>query len=139
MKTSLPRSWKTAVLAASLAAIAGCGSSTGTITGKVSFQGKAVSAGNVILLAEDGTKVSTRIKPDGTYRASLPVGLVRIAVDLSGPTGLPPIVVPRLPDKLVVKDHQEGPRVLPVYTDVDQSPLSCQLDRGVQTFDIDLP
>jgi len=135
----LLRFWKTVVLAVFLAVNTGCGGSTGTVTGKVSFQGKVVSAGTVILLAEDGTKVSTRIRPDGTYRASLPVGFVKIAVNLSGPTGLPPIVVPRLPSKLVVKDQQDGSMVLPVYTDVDQSPLGCELGRGVQTFDIDLP
>jgi len=133
------RSGKTVVLTVFLLVNTGCGGSTGTITGKVSFQGKVVNAGSVLLLAEDGTRVSTRIRPDGTYRASLPVGFVKIAVNLSGPTDLPPIVVPRLPSKLVVKGHQEGPMVLPVYTDVDQSPLGCQVGRGVQTFEIDLP
>jgi hypothetical protein len=138
MKKTLPCSWKTAVLAAALAAIAGCGS-TGTIHGKVSIQGKAVSAGTVIVVGEDGMTVRARIKPDGSYRASLPFGLARIAVDLGGPAGLPPIVVPRLPSNLQRDDKPDRPQTLPVYSDVEKSPLMCKVGRGQQTFDIDLP
>jgi hypothetical protein len=136
MKNSLC-AWQTAVLAAALAAIAGCGGSTGTITGKVSVQGKAVKAGTVIVIGEDGTTVRARIKPDGSYRASLPPGLARIAVDLGGPAGLPPIVAPRLPKNLA--GNHDRLQTFPVYSDVDKSPLMCQVGRGEQAFDIDLP
>jgi hypothetical protein len=62
---------------------AGCGKSTGTVSGKVLYDGKAVKGGVVTIVTMDG-KASGKsdIAEDGSYSVSdLPLGDVRIAVD----------------------------------------------------------
>lgn len=49
-----------------LAALTGCGG-TATVSGKVSYQGRPVLSGSVIVLNADGTARSNVILPDGTY------------------------------------------------------------------------
>ena len=47
---------------------AGCGPSTGRLTGKVTYQGNALKGGNVTLVPEgSGMSFSTPIQEDGTY------------------------------------------------------------------------
>jgi len=69
-----------AVLALFLAS--GCAKPTGTISGKVYYDGKVVKGGNVAFFTLDGkTLERSEIAEDGSYSiASMPIGDVRISV-----------------------------------------------------------
>src|SRR5437016_3362903 len=45
----------------------GCGGNTAIVSGKVTYQGRPVTSGSVIVLNQDGTAESWVILPDGTY------------------------------------------------------------------------
>ncbi|HSQ56619.1 MAG TPA: hypothetical protein VLM40_12825 [Gemmata sp.] len=48
--------------------LAGCGKSSGSVSGKVSYQGKALKGGSVSFVSEDGGRsFAGPIKEDGTY------------------------------------------------------------------------
>jgi hypothetical protein len=71
--------------AALLVLVTGCGGSA-TVTGKVTYQGRAVLSGYVILVNEDGTAASGVIQPDGTYAVEgVKRGHVRIGVSSPDP------------------------------------------------------
>src|SRR4051794_6835119 len=66
------------ILAVSLA---GCGGRAATLSGRVSYRGRAVTSGSVIVLHADGTARSGVIRPDGTYAVEgVQKGPVRIGV-----------------------------------------------------------
>jgi hypothetical protein len=70
-----------------LLAAAGCSSGTGTVWGKVSFDGRPLSGGTVHFLAEDGSVASCSVEPDGSYSvADVHPGLAHIGV-VSEPGG----------------------------------------------------
>jgi hypothetical protein len=142
-------------------AFAGCGPGAGTLTGKVSFQGQPVPAGQVTLLGPDGRAATGRIDSDGTYTIpGAPLGPVTILVD-SRPS--PSVVLPRSPQKAEARkktgpgkaklgpapgSQQEGPRRVPPvaryvpiptrYSDPEKSALTCVVRKGVQSYDINL-
>jgi hypothetical protein len=60
---------------------AGCGA-TGTVSGTVTYKGKALKAGTVTFMTDEGGHVfSSEIKEDGTYTVSrVPAGPVKITV-----------------------------------------------------------
>src|SRR5262249_8929167 len=60
----------------------GCGSSPGTISGKVFYNGRVVPGGTIMFVAEgNGGSVTTPIKEDGSYRAvKVPPGLAKFAL-----------------------------------------------------------
>jgi hypothetical protein len=61
--------------------VCGCGNSTATISGKVSYRGRLVTSGSIIVLQSDGTAKSGVIQPDGSYSvAGVERGHLRIAV-----------------------------------------------------------
>jgi hypothetical protein len=61
--------------------VSGCGGGKGSLAGKVSFQGKPVVAGTVMVYAKDGSVSSSDIHPDGGYEArDIPVGEVTLTV-----------------------------------------------------------
>jgi hypothetical protein len=64
-------------------AVAGCGGSTGTITGTVTYQGKPLKGGVVMFTpAGGGGAAVATIGEDGTYTAEkVPVGEATITVD----------------------------------------------------------
>jgi hypothetical protein len=62
-------------------AASGCGARTGTLSGKVSYQGKPVTRGTVTLFCADGHILSGFISPEGTYSIPrVPLGDARITV-----------------------------------------------------------
>src|SRR5436305_700153 len=74
------------LLAAAALALAGCGGGTGTLTGKVTFQGKPVVFGTVTAQAADGTRRVGNIEPDGTYTVlAVPAGTMQPAVTCPEP------------------------------------------------------
>jgi len=79
--------WRFLALAAVLGA-AGCGlgSSTGTVTGKVTYKGNVVKGGTVTFVSAPGKpSASVVIQEDGSYEIpSIATGPVKICVDTSG-------------------------------------------------------
>lgn len=69
-------------------ALAGCGPSKGTVSGKVTHKGKPVVWGSVTLIASDGVQYAGQITPEGTYTVPhVPGGAVKIAVASPNPDG----------------------------------------------------
>jgi hypothetical protein len=60
----------------------GCGRSVGTVTGKVTYNGKALKGGNVSFQSTEGLQsYSTEIKEDGTYSATIQTGSYKVCVE----------------------------------------------------------
>src|SRR5947208_1149647 len=60
--------------------LTGCNSGS-TLTGKVSYKGRTVTSGSVIVLNADGTAQSGVIHPDGRYVVNgVKIGSVRLGV-----------------------------------------------------------
>jgi hypothetical protein len=79
------------LIAASVFAVAGCNGSTADVKGKVTFNGKPVVYGTVVLVGADGLARSGAIQPDGSYRVKdVPVGTARVAVTSPRPPGSAP-------------------------------------------------
>ena len=80
-----------AVLMAVLLALTGCGDPTTEVSGKVTYQGKPVAYGTVVVLDAAGAPKSGAIQPDGTYRVSgVRPGPVKVAVSSPPPPGSEP-------------------------------------------------
>jgi hypothetical protein len=128
-------------------AVAGCGKGSGTVSGKVTLDGKPVPGGsiNFACLNEEGkvqTALTAQIDEDGSYRvANIPEGPVKITIQ--GPAR-------GVPAEAVKKMHVSGPgRMLrmakgnPVdipkrYTDENTTDLNYTVTRGNQQHDIGL-
>jgi hypothetical protein len=66
--------------------VTGCGPSVGSVEGKVTFAGKAVVYGTVVIVGADGLPKSGAISSDGTYRVDgVGVGEAKIAVSSPPP------------------------------------------------------
>ena len=140
-----------------LVALSGCGggSAMGKVSGKVLYNGNAVTGGSVIFrpAATSENTVFAQIDASGNYSASVPVGQARIAVnnkDLEpmeaelrkqpapklkgavGGTGTPdPRVNPQKHAGTYVKIPEK-------YYEVESSGLTYTVKSGSQTFDIKL-
>lgn len=65
---------------------AGCGG-RGDVNGKVTFNGKPVVAGTVVILASDSLPYTSEIEPDGSFMIEkVPTGLAQFAVVSRGPS-----------------------------------------------------
>jgi hypothetical protein len=130
-------------------AIAGCnGSRTNTLTGKVTFQGKPVTYGSVLVLCEDGTQHTGNIEPDGTYSVSdLPTGPVKLAVISPEPPDprdqrphpLPPGAPGAPPADLPAIDRSRWFPLPEEYSDPRKSGKTTTVNTGTTQFDIELP
>jgi hypothetical protein len=111
----------------------GCGSKTGTVSGKVLYQGQTLSYGLVIFVASDG-KVSppAGIEVDGTYAAhDVPVGPVKVCVE----------VLPLLGGDGGGAKDRPRPRYVPVplkYKDAQQTDLTLDVKPGANVYNIEL-
>jgi len=96
------RVWKVSLLslvgilpALALLFVSGCsGSSEGSVSGNVSFEGKPLGNGSVAFVIKDKAGKELRevasIQPDGSYAiAKVPVGEVTICVETTQPVDLP--------------------------------------------------
>jgi hypothetical protein len=76
-----------AVLLLVVPALAFRGSSTGTLTGRVTLSGKPVVVGTVVVLAADGSVRSAELDPQGNYAVEgVPQGKLQIGVISRDPT-----------------------------------------------------
>ena len=144
-----------------LAALVGCGSGTGTVSGRV-LVGKAKEPlpGGLVTFAPVDSKhnvVTAEIDEQGHYEATVPAGEVRISVDnrsLMPPAASPP---PSLPPELLklkklppptkveapapaggVKASGRYRKIPEKYYRTDQSGLTFTVTGGAQKHDIEL-
>ncbi len=98
---------------------------TGTVSGKVTYDGKPLSIGFVTFVGLDKRTYSANIQPDGTYtlKKGLPVGRYRVTIDKS--------TSPPAKDQKVIE-------IPPSYQSADTTPLMVEIVRGKNTADIRL-
>lgn len=153
----------TALAVAALAA-AGCGRPVGSLTGKVTYQGKALKGGNVTFVSTDGGQTFTgTITADGTYSVpQMTGGEFKVCVETTsvkpagGPAAQP--VIPKgaktapppganLPEGYTPSDPAAMAKaaadkryvpIPPKYADPKDTDLTYSFKGGDQTFDIDL-
>lgn len=143
--TTAPR----AAAAFAVLALAGCGPATADVAGKVTYQGKPVVFGSVVVIGANGIPKSGSIQPDGSYRVSgVATGPGQVAVSSPMPPGLAPV------KKRAARDDDEKPPAdagksvspdiakawvaLPEkYSDPAKSGLTAQVGSG-QPLDLEL-
>jgi hypothetical protein len=136
MNTRHRRRW-----AAALAlALAGCGvlalARTGRapgatpwqLTGKVRYRGEVLPSGTVTFLGADGKRRHGLIAENGTYKVT---GVA------PGAAGVGVVSHPRTPAGM--GGEKAKVHLPPHYARPETSGLTCQVEGGPQTFDIDLP
>jgi hypothetical protein len=112
---------------------AGCGPSSGTISGKVTYKGKQLPCGTVTFLGPGERMASGLIATDGTYLIpKVPVGPVTVTVVTHPPipVGLSPIPMAPPPGSYVAIPAR--------YKSPERSGLNYTVTRGSQTYDIHL-
>jgi uncharacterized protein YceK len=71
-----------------IAALSGCGTGTTSISGKVTYQGKKVVYGTVVVVDSTGSSNAGTIKPDGSFTINnVKPGTVKVAVTSQAPPG----------------------------------------------------
>ncbi len=141
----------TPVLGALAAALclAGCGNHVGSVTGKVSYVGKPVVIGSIVLVNEDTLAFHQEsIQPDGTYHiGNVPYGVYKVTVHSADPDKRP--VSRPVPANLKKKPKETEPppprpdadkwfAIPERYSDWRQSDLSVTVSQSSTTFDIRL-
>lgn len=139
----------------SLLCLSGCGGKkVATVSGKVTFNGKSLTAGNIAFVGKTGIGHGT-IKQDGSYVVpNVPVGEVTITIEtppprrggMAGMMDAPkaPSGVPAMPKEMIPADYQEKQSSVPVvpapekYSKVETSPLKYTVKSGKQEYKIDL-
>jgi len=120
----------------------GCGSKTGTISGKVTYQGKPLGGGSVNFLSEgpNPTMKTGGIQKDGSYSVSgVPVGPAKITVQgIHARKLLIPAQLQKEQGKTEVTTDQPEVYVPPQYSNTETSGLRYEVRPGSQTHDIEL-
>ncbi len=134
----------------------GCGKSTGEVSGKVTYHGKALTFGTVTITSANGPQQSATIQPDGTYEIKdVPTGPATVTVACIDPKyqeqikaqvnkrrggSLSRTAMPR--EGLEGLDPKRGSLIPLAYGDFTKTPLKLTVDQGPNNFDIalqDLP
>jgi hypothetical protein len=140
--------WRLVPLLVTMLAVVSCGCARrGNVHGKVSFQGRPIVHGSVVLVGADEQPVIGRINPDGTYVVNGALaGEARVAVVSPDPEP-PPMAGRALPGtKERKKPQSKDPPVdrqkwfpLPrKYEVADTSGVTTIIQGGDNTFDIEL-
>jgi hypothetical protein len=132
--------------------LTGCESSPGTLTGKVTYQGKPLKGGNILFYTKK-RPVSVPIQPDGTYKAeNVPGGEAKVTVETESlkPTGEPPPPTYKPPPgsadvtggyNPAAAAARTGANYVAIpkkYSDKETTPLTVTVTGGPQTYDIKL-
>lgn len=128
----------------------GC-SSSGTVSGKVSYKGTPLKGGSVTFISSPGKpSASTQINEDGSYTvAQVPAGAVKICVDTqmlnpAGKAKAPKYSPPpgmQSPYPVSGDTADPGKRYMPIpadYADPEKTTLTLTVKGGRQDFNIDL-
>lgn len=125
-------------------ALTGCGSGTGTVSGTVSYLGKPLMSGSVVLYCED-RQIVRGVIVDGRYSIpNVPHGAVLVTVQgrSKSPTGLrlqqnlPPITDGPVLAKAASSDQDE--LVPQRYSQPEESGLAVNVDSRHVVYEIDL-
>jgi hypothetical protein len=142
--------WGTFLVLLALVALTGCGSSTATVKGKVSYNGKLLKGGNITFISTTSGKpsVSTTISEDGTYVATVPTGKVKICVDtqsLKAPMRSFPKYTPpsgqKAPRGLDSPAEDMSKRYVEIpldYADADKTTLTCEVKGPTMEHNIEM-
>jgi hypothetical protein len=143
-KTALPRWLAVLLLTPSFLALAGCGSGgAGSVSGKVTFQGKPLPSGRITFFCEGGEKpvMSCNIK-DGAYKIDkAAVGSARVSVQTFE---FKRVHVPGEPKSSNLPGDEEPAtpgsyvRIPQKYRVPDSSGLTYTITKGAQTKDFEL-
>lgn len=142
----------------------GCTQPTGNVSGKVTFNGKPVTAASILMCGRDGRPHTAHVDANGRYTIKdMPVGTFQVAVVSRDPeiqlqhlriqssrrlrAGQPGITptVPLPPEKQKAHDEMEAKLkaekarwfpLPPKYADPLSSGLTCEVKPGENTFDI---
>jgi hypothetical protein len=122
---------------------AGCGKPKGSVSGKVTYQGKPLTAGFVLFTPEKGSVVDARIDNEGNYRAeNIPVGTAKISVRADAGVNteaLRNMSNPRDPSEMAkAMIPQSRAPDLGNYKDPEKSGLTYDVKKGPQEHDIEL-
>ena len=121
------------ILLAVIVLLAGCAPQeepTAAVSGKVTLDDEAVSAGTVLFMSEDGRAASAELRSDGSYTLNCPLGSFKVSV-----TPPPPADPLANPDAAESEPAVEIPEK---YQDFASSGLVAQVGDGANTFDIPL-
>jgi hypothetical protein len=123
-------------------AAAGCGKSTATVVGKVTYNGEVVPTGEIHFIGEEAPR-SSAIGSDGTYEVrDCPYGAYRVKLAATKVKQPAAVVPPKNPDELPEGSHPPPPEIVSIiprkYNDVATSGLAFTINKGRQTIDIEL-
>lgn len=131
-----------------LAVLSGCGSS-GTVSGKITYEGQPLNGGTVTFISsQDGKPYSGPIQSDGSYRVEkIPTGKTKITVQVPEPPQIPDIArksfgpppgadVPEEAKKMFGLGNTKLVQIPKDYADPERSGLSYEVKAGHQTYDI---
>lgn len=119
------------------ATLAGCSPGTGDVSGRVTFRGRPVTAGSVLLFCPGKRIARGVLGPDGTYSIPhVPVGDAAVALRFAPApdaqlTGSRPLRADELPPG-------PPPGIPPRYTVPEESGLAVHVTRGRVVYDIEL-
>jgi hypothetical protein len=141
--------WRLVVLLPAVLILPSCGSvKRGDVHGKVSYGGRPVIYGSVVLIGSDDMPVTGRINSDGTYSVDgVPTGAVRVAVVSHDPARPkrhqrrinPKTAPPTLPQPTAPEVDRRKWFPLPKqYGQAGTSGIRTTVHSGDNTFDIDL-
>jgi hypothetical protein len=127
----------------------GCGGAKGDLSGSVSYKGKPLAVGSVLLIGADTKPRTAWIEADGSYHfADVPVGEVKLAVYSPDPAKKDKRrksdrkkPVPK--DEPIAQEWPVGDRTkwfaIPAeYGDVDHSGLRVTIHPGPNTYPLDM-
>ena len=147
----LPIRWSLVLV---LFILVGCGSGTGAVKGRVTFRGKPVVSGSVVLMGAGNKLVSSPLNAEGRYAMNgVPLGTVQVAIVSPNPDPPPlPDSLIQLEIKRLEKMNVKAPPTsaapktncgkwfpLPKqYALADTSGITTTIHTGDNTFDIEL-
>jgi hypothetical protein len=131
------------LVAAASVGILGCTKRTATITGKVTYNNKPVTSGEVVFQAQDGSvSAHAPIRPDGSFTVTnAPVGPVQVAVDNPPPAKVQATSKSKNDPEVREAWQQAAHYVVtpPKYGDPKQSGLHFDAKPGSNECNITLP
>ncbi|MBX9582829.1 MAG: hypothetical protein K2X87_21185 [Gemmataceae bacterium] len=128
-------------------ALSGCGGGTATVGGTVTYRGRPVPGGSVVLYCGDKQIVRGLIGPDGTYSIpNVPRGQAVATVQTHArvPDGLrfkqtlPPVRDGPVPPEAAPRGADKAMAIPPRYALPEESGLAVVVGPGPMTFDIPL-